>query len=103
MTLEFVGLRSKIHSIPPLEGGEKATAKGVSQRVTKEVTKHQYYKTYLMNDEQIYHKMVKIGHNHHQLETQDTLKKSLSPFNDKKWIHKNRSDFITRSFGHNKI
>ena len=56
-----------------------------------------------MNDEQMYHRMVKIGHTHHQLETQDTLKKSLSPFNDKKWIQKNGSDFITHSFGHKKI
>ena len=101
--LEFVGLRSKMYSILPLEGEKKATAKGVSQRVTKKVIKHNDYKTCLMNDEQMYHRMVKIGHTHHQLETQDTLKKSLSPFNDKKWIQKNGSDFITRSFGHNKI
>merc|ERR1711954_139468 len=90
--LEFVGLRSKMYSILPLEGEKKATAKGVSQRVTKKVIKHNDYKTCLMNDEQMYHRMVKIGHTHHQLETQDILKKSLSPFNDKKWIQKNGSD-----------
>merc|ERR1711954_67490 len=101
--LEFVGLRSKMFSILPLEGEKMVTAKGVSQKITKKVIKHNDYKACLMNDEQLYHRMVKILHTHHQLKTQDILKKSLSPFNDKKWIQKKGSDFITRSFGHNKI
>merc|ERR1711954_333636 len=84
--MDFIGLGSKMYSILPLEREKNATAKGVSQRVTKKVINHNDYKTCLMNDEQMYHRMVKIGHTHHQLETQDTLKKSLSPFNDKKWI-----------------
>ena len=71
--LEFVGLRSKMYSILPLEGEKKATAKGVSQRITKKVIKHNDYKTCLMNDEQMYHRIVKIGHIHHQLETQEIL------------------------------
>ena len=37
----------------------------------------------------MYHKMVKIGHTHHKVETQDRLKKSLSPYDDKKCINKN--------------
>ena len=101
--LEFVGLRSKMYSMLPLEGEKKATAKGVSQRITRQVIKHMDYKNCLMNNEQMYHSMVKIGHTHHTLETQDILKKSLSPFNDKKWIQKNGSSFITHSFGHYKI
>ena len=32
--------------------------------------------------------MVRIGHTHHQLQTIEALKKSLSPYNDKKWIQK---------------
>ena len=43
--LEFVGLRSKMYSMLPLEGEKKATAKGVSQRITKQVIKHMDYKT----------------------------------------------------------
>ena len=101
--LEFVGLRSKMYSMLPLEGDKKATAKGVSQRITRQVIKHQDYRNCLMNNEQMSHKMVKIGHTHHQLETQDILKKSLSPFNDKKWIQKNGSHFTTHSFGHYKV
>ena len=101
--LEFVGLRSKMYSMLPLEGDKKATAKGVSQRITRQVIKHQDYRNCLMNNEQMSHKMVKIGHTHHQLETQVILKKSLSPFNDKKWIQKNGSHFTTHSFGHYKV
>ena len=51
----------------------------------------------------MYHETVNIAHYHHQLETSTTLKKSLSPFNDKKWIDKKGSDFITYSFGHKDI
>ena len=48
----------------------------------------------------MYHSMMRIGHTHHQLETVETLKKSLSPYNDKKWIQKNGDEFETYSFGH---
>merc|ERR1712081_121062 len=64
--LEFVGLRSKIFSILSQEGDTKPTAKVVSWRVTKKVIKHNDYKTCLMNNEQTYDKMVKIGHTTHQ-------------------------------------
>ena len=38
------------------------------------------------------------------METQYKLKKSLNPFNDKKFIHKNEDDeFETYSFGHKKL
>ena len=78
----------------PLEGEKKVDTKGVSQRATKKLVKRNDYKTCCMKNEQIYHKMVKIGHTHNLLETQDILKKSPSHFNDKKWIQKNGSDFI---------
>ena len=47
--------------------------------------------------------MMRIGHTHHQLESIETLKKSLSPYNDKKWINKNGGEFKTYSFGHKNI
>ena len=56
-----------------------------------------------MDDEEMYHRMVKIGHTHHQPETQDTLIKSLSPYYDKKWIQKNGDVFKTYIFGHKNI
>ena len=33
----------------------------------------------------------------------NSIKKSLSPFNDKKWIEKHGDTFITYSFGHKNI
>ena len=51
----------------------------------------------------MYHKMVNITHNHHVLETSNKLKKSLSQFNDKKWINKNETEFTTYSFGNKDI
>ena len=82
--LEFVGLRSKMYSLLPQNGEKKATAKGVNQRWTRQVIQHMDYSKCIMNNDQMYHKMVNITHNHHQLETSTTLKKSLSQFNDKK-------------------
>ena len=63
--LEFVGLRSKMYSILPKEGEKKATAKGVNQRITRNVIKHGDYRNCHMNDEQMYHEMVNIAHDHH--------------------------------------
>ena len=57
----------------------------------------------LIDDEEMYHNMVRIGHTHHQLETIEALKKSLSPYNDKKWIKKNGNVFKIYSLGHDKI
>ena len=47
--LEFVGLRSKMYSILPMVGEKKATAKGVSQKITKREIKHVDYRNCLMN------------------------------------------------------
>ena len=49
------------------------------------------------------HQMTRIGHTHHQLQTISSIKKTLSPFNDKKWIDKDGNDFNTHSFGHRDI
>ena len=92
-----------MYSILPLNGEKKATAKGVNQRLTRQVIQHMDYRKCIMNNDQMYHKMVNIAHNHHQLETSTTLKKSLSPFNDKKWIDKKGSEFTSYSFGHKDI
>ena len=101
--LEWVGLRAKMYSMLPLHGDKKATAKGVSQRIIRDVLKHQDYKACLMDSVEMNNDMIKIGHQHHQLQTQQTRKKSLSPFNDKKWISKDGSTFTTYSFGHYRI
>ena len=84
-------------------GDEKKTANGVCQRVTNKEIRHEDYKRCLIDDELMYHSMMRIGHTHHQLESIETLKKSLSPYNDKKWIQKNGDVFTTCSFEHKHI
>ena len=54
----------------------------------------------LMVDFEMTQKMVKIGHMHYQLEAQTSIKKSLSSFNDKKWIRNCGAEFKTCSLGH---
>ena len=98
--LEFAGLRAKMYAMITQNGDEKKTANGVCQRVTSNEIRHGDYKRCLIDDELMYHSMMRIGHTHHQLETVETLKKSLSPYNDKKWIQKNGDEFETYSFGH---
>ena len=92
-----------MYSMMPMEGDKKATAKGVSHKITKRELKHKDYRDCLLNNEEMYHAHVNITHVHHQLQTASTLKKSLSPFNDKKWIEKDGDVFKTYSFGHKDI
>ena len=99
---EFVGLRAKMYSLKFGEGESKATAKGVGRLVRGEITHEDYYNS-LFENREFFHKDIKIGHTNHVLETQHFIKKSLSPFNDKKWIQRNGSHFTTHSFGYNGI
>ena len=71
-------MRPKMYSRLPIKGEKKKNC----QKIIKNVLKLSDYKTCLMNDEQMYHKIVKIGHTHHQLETQNMTKKSLKSFFD---------------------
>ena len=52
---------------------------------------------------QMSNKMTRIMQENHKLYTVEVEKKSLSPFNDKKWVSRDGDDFISYSFGHYKI
>lgn len=101
--MEFAGLRAKMYSILTINGCARKAANGVSRRVTNKEIKHENFKTCLIENEVMYHNMSKIGHTHHSVETQHTMKRSLNPYNDKKWINKNGDEFETYSFGHRKL
>ena len=92
-----------MYSIQPLEGGKKATAKGIDGRVKDEIITHSDYKNSLFNEEQMTHKWGGIQQESHQLYTMELEKKSLSPFNDKKWITREGNNSISLSYGHYKI
>ena len=58
---------------------------------------------YLFNKEQMTHIMTSIQQESHQIFTMEIEKKSLNPFNDKKWITRDGDNFISYSYGHYKI
>ena len=98
--VEFVGLRAKMYSILKLDGETKATCKGINETVKKERLKHKHYKETLEEKKLRYDKITKILQENHQLYTVETVKNSLSPFNDKKYITKQKGGLKSLSFGH---
>ena len=65
--------------------------------------RNQDYKTSLFNKQQFTNTMSRIQAEKHQLYTMEIEKKSLSPFNDKKWITRDGDIFTSYSYGHYKI
>ena len=101
--LEFVGLRAKMYSILPLEGEKKAACKGIDKKVKEEELTHKDFKDSLHQELQYTNEMVRIQQEKHKIFTVKMEKKSLSPFNDKKWITREGNEFISYSYGHYKI
>ena len=100
---EFCGLRSKMYSILKFGGEEKKTAKGVSAQVKNDEITHTDYRNCLISQKARIHEGTKIFQKEHQLYTANVAKKSLSPYNDKKYISFENDEFTCYSFGHYKI
>ena len=81
MIQEFVGLKSKIHSIKYIDGKESNTAKGVNI-----ATQFIEFKDTLFNKKIMRRKMRRIQSKKHKIETHKINKISLSCFNDKRFI-----------------
>ena len=64
---EFVGLRSKMYSYIKDNGENSKTAKGIKKIVIKKNIHHVDYRSTLLNNEQMYHKMKTIRSDRHQL------------------------------------
>ena len=98
---EFIGLKSKMYSY--VKDNEKGgrTAKGIKKNIIKNNIKHEDYKNTLINNEQMHHKMKAIRSQRHQLGSYEINKVSLSCFNDKCYIHDNRTS--SYAYGHYKI
>ncbi|KAK3730598.1 hypothetical protein QZH41_006676 [Actinostola sp. cb2023] len=101
---EFIGLRPKMYSILFTENNkqvEKKTAKGISKNVTKQMIRHQDYKSCLFEKRPQMARMNQIRSENHQLYTMTFNKTSLSPYDDKRYI---LSDGITTlAHSHHKI
>ena len=81
--LEFVGLRSKMYSLLVAPDTAKQTMKGVPSRL---LHKHDHYKTCLFQNSCMYDTFYTIHSNKHIVHTQQITKKSLSSFDDKRYI-----------------
>ena len=77
------------------------TAKGNKKNVIKNNIKHEDYKNTLINNKQMHHKMKTIRSQRHQLGSYKINKVSLSCFDDKRYIHDNRTS--SYAYGHYKI
>ena len=90
---EFVGLKSKSHSIKKLVGKECNTAKDVSI-----ATEFEGFKDVLVNEKIIRHNMKRIQSKKHKLRTYEIDKISLSCFDDKRYMLDNK--ILTLAYFH---
>ena len=95
---EWVGLRAKMYSMKLMDGKEKKTGKGIKKIVLKKQIKHQDFKDCLFLQQDYQHSMMQFRSQGHQLFTTRQIKKSLSPFDDKRYILDNGT--TTRAHGH---
>ena len=90
---EFVGLKSKMHSVKKIDVKECKTAKGMSI-----ATEFDGFKDVLFNEKNIRHKMKRIQSKKYELGTYEIDKISLSCFNDKRHVLDDR--FRTLAYFH---
>jgi len=110
---EYVGLKAKMYSMiysskKEVETGncifydvEKKTAKGVSLTTIQKQLKHSVYRDSLFEEEIMRNEMSFIRSDHHELYSITMNKISLSPYDDKRHILKDRVH--TLAHGHYKI
>ena len=78
---EFVGLKSKMHSMKNIDGKEPNTAKGVNI-----ATEFNEFKDTLFNKKVVRHKMKRIQSKKHKIGTYKINKISLLCFDDKRFV-----------------
>ena len=81
IVVEFVGLKSKMHSMKKINGKECNTAKGVSI-----ATEFDKFKDVLFNEKIIRHKMKRIQSKKHKLGTYEIDEISFSCFDNKRYV-----------------
>ena len=97
--VEFVGLRAKMYSMQAKDAKkDQKKGKGIKKSVLKKDIKHQDYKDCLFEEREYQHSMMGFRSHQHQLYTQKQTKKSLSPFDDKRYILED--GYTTRAHGH---
>ena len=94
--VKFVGLKSKTYSILDESNNEKSTSKGQNAFIEF----HKFYGT-LFQKKILRHTMRRIGPKNHNLDPYETNKRSLSCFDDKRYVPKNGIN--TLPYGHKGI
>ena len=64
---------------------------------------HEDYRNSLLNQEVRYHQGTKIFQKQHNIHTVDFAKRTLNPYNDKRWISYYDGEFTCYSHGHYRI
>ena len=96
---EFVGLRAKMYSIKTENvKKDKKKGKGIKKSVLKKEIRHEDFKDCLFKQKEYQHQMMGFRSQRHQVYTQKQTKKSLSPFDDKRYIL--QDGYTTRAHGH---
>ena len=94
--LKFVGLKSKMYSILDESSNEKSTNKGHNAFI-----EFQEFHNALFQKKILRYQMRGVKHKYHNLGTYKTNKKSLSCFDDKRYILRNGIE--TLAYGHKDI
>ena len=97
-TAEFVGLRAKCYSLTDENGVSTSKAKGVSRDVVKDKLKLAQYREVLFSGVSNYQKVRSLVSHEHRIFAQESNKKSLSAYDDKRWILED--GITTRAYGH---
>jgi hypothetical protein len=102
---EMVGLRAKMYSCEHEDGKQKNTGKGTKKAVLKKKNHETYLNTLFHNGNKAYYnqpeKMTFIRSSMFNLKTVQITKKTLSPYDDKKYILDD--GFTQYSYGHWRI
>lgn len=97
--VEFIGLRAKMYSMLTEDAKkDQKKGKGIKKSVLKKEVRHQDYKDCLFEKREYQHTMMGFRSHLHQVYTEKQLKKSLSPFDDKRFILED--GYTARAHGH---
>lgn len=99
--VEFVGLKSKMYSNLLETMEEKKTCKGIKKNVKDYIIRHEDYKRTLLSGLEMYHEQKGLRSYNHKIYTIQSSKKSLSCFDDKKYLLDNGIDCY--AYGHYKL
>ena len=96
---DVVCLKPKMYSIMKADEKNIKKAKGVKKSVIKKQIKHEQYKETLFGTQQMWHGMIILRSEGHEIYGMHVNKISLSPFDSKRWIADEGVN--TKAYGYN--